>query len=115
MHERHQSVEIAVGIDERVLDVARMAGRVAQPDDARNFGETIQQLAERPGLPVGTVAMIGVDVLPDEGDFAHAVACQALDVLDDLRHRAYRTKPLALPSEWVFSFSASMFADFVAV
>jgi hypothetical protein len=29
--------------------------------------------------------------------------------------RAYRAKPLALPSEWVFSFSASMFADFVAV
>ena len=45
----HQLRQIAMRGDQIVVHVARMAGRVAQPRDAGDFGEATQQLAERPG------------------------------------------------------------------
>ena len=74
--------------NERIVDIAGMAGGVAQPHDTFDFGEPVQQPAERPGPSVGAFAVIGVDVLPNEGDLAHAVVGEPLHVVDDLRHRA---------------------------
>ena len=60
-----------------------MAGRVTQANDAGNFGEAAQQGAERPDPSVRSLAVIGVDVLPDQGDFAHAIVGKPLHVVDD--------------------------------
>ena len=84
MDERHQRGQVAMGLDQRIVDVAGMAGRVAQAHDAGNFGEALQQSAERPIPPVRTFAVIGVDVLPDQRDFAHAIVGEPHHVVDDL-------------------------------
>ena len=87
VHERHQFGQVAMRLDQRIIDVAGMAGRVAQAHDAGNFGEAMQQLAERPGHTVRTFAVIGVDVLPDQGDLAHAIVGKPHHVVDDFCHR----------------------------
>ena len=43
MQLRHQLRQIAMGGDEIVVHVARMAGRVTQPVDARQFGDPFEQ------------------------------------------------------------------------
>jgi len=75
-----------MGCDQAVVDVARMAGRIAQPRDAGNGRQMFEQPAERPGFPVRTLAVIGVDVLPDQRELAHAVVGKTLHVIDDFRH-----------------------------
>ena len=87
MHERHQRRQIAVRLDQRIVDIAGMAGRIAQADDAGNIGEAMQQGAERPDPPVRSFAVIGVDVLPDQRDFAHAIVGEPQHVVDDPGHR----------------------------
>ena len=47
----------------------------------------MQQPAERPGAPVRALAVIGVDVLADQRDLAHAGVGQPLDLGDDLVDR----------------------------
>ncbi len=74
--------------DEIVVHVARMAGGVAQPRDAGNLREPMQQPAERRGAAVQILAVIGVDVLADQRDLAHAGVGQALGLGDDLCDRA---------------------------
>src|SRR5690348_16454402 len=88
MQLRHQGRQVAMGRDEVVVDVAWMTGRVAQARDARNLGESEEQSSERPRPPVGSDAMIGVDVLPDERDLAHSAVGEMLRLGDDLRRRA---------------------------
>ena len=58
--------------DQVVVDVARMAGGVAQPRDAGNFGDAMQAAAPSVQARPGTFAMIGVDVLADQRHLAHA-------------------------------------------
>ena len=65
-----------------------MAGRIAQAHDAGNVGETMQQGAERPDPAVRSFAVIGVDVLPDQGDLAHAIVGEPEHVVDDPGDRA---------------------------
>ena len=38
--------------DQRIIDVAGMAGRIAQAHDAIDFGQPMQQPAKRPSQPV---------------------------------------------------------------
>jgi hypothetical protein len=101
MHERHQRGEVAVRRDQRVLDVARMAGRIAQACDAVDFGEPVQQPSERPGASVRAFTVIGVDVLPDQRDLAHAVVGEPLHVVDDLcdRPRHFRAARIGHDAE----------------
>ncbi len=73
-------------LDQTVLDVARMAGRIAQAQHAGDGGEPLKQLAERPASSIRPFAVIGVDVLPDQGDLAHAVIGKPRHILDDPRH-----------------------------
>ena len=87
MQLRHQRRQVAMRGDQIVVHVARMAGGVAQPRDAGNFGEPVQQAAERRGAAVGALAVIGVDVLADQRDLAHAGVGQPLGLGDDLRDR----------------------------
>ena len=63
--------------DQVVVHVARMAGRVAQPVDAGDFGEPEEQPAEAPVAPVRSFAMPGVDVLAEQRDLAHAARPRA--------------------------------------
>src|ERR1700730_6570605 len=70
-------------LDQRLVDIAGAAGRVTQAKDAGNLGEATQQGAEWPDMSVRSLAVIGVDVLPDQGDFAHAVVGEPLHVVDD--------------------------------
>ncbi len=88
MHERHQCRQIAMGLDQGIVDVAGMAGGITQPRDAGNPGKAMQELAERPALSVRSFAMIGVDVLPDQRELAHAVLGEPLHVIDDFLDRA---------------------------
>ena len=57
--------------DQIVVHVAGMAGAVAQPRDAGDFGDATQQPPERPDA-AGPFAVIGIDVLSDQRDLAHA-------------------------------------------
>ena len=74
--------------NQRIIDVAGMAGGIAQPHDALDFGQPPQQFAERPGPSVRAFAVIGVDVLPDQRDLAHAIVGKPLHVFDDPGDRA---------------------------
>ena len=64
-----------------------MAGGVAQPRDAGNVREPVQQPAERRGAAVRVLAVIGVDVLADQRDLADAGVGQPLRLGDDLGDR----------------------------
>ena len=110
MHERHQRRQIAVRFDQRVVDVAGMAGRIAQAGDAGNIREPAQQAAQRPGPPVRTFAVIGVDVLADQRDFAHAVVGEPQHVVDDL---CDRTRYLGAPRIGHHAEGAELVASFL--
>ena len=86
----HQARQVAMRRDQALLHVAGMAGGVAQPRDARHFGDAREQLPERPGPAVGSFAVIGVDVLADQRDLAHAGLGEPLDLGDDLHDRPRR-------------------------
>ena len=53
MQLRHQPRQVAMRRDQFVVHVARMAGGVAQPVDAGNFGEALKQPRQRSGRPSG--------------------------------------------------------------
>ena len=56
MQERHQLRHVAMRRDQRVVDVARMRGRVAQPREPGDLGERADQLAEPPVAAVRRAA-----------------------------------------------------------
>ena len=88
MQLRHQRRQIAMRRDQVVAHVERMAGRIAQPLDAADLREPFEQPRQRPRPPVRSGAMIGIDVLSDQRDFAHAGVRQPLDFGADLVDRA---------------------------
>ena len=90
MQLRHQRRQIAVRRDQVVSHVERMAGRITKPLDAADAGEMFQKPRQRPGPAVRSRAVIRVDVLADEGDFAHAGVGKPLDLGTDLVHGARR-------------------------
>ena len=53
MQLRRELRQIAMHRDQIVVHIARMAGGVAQPRDAGNFGDAFEQAAERAGAAVG--------------------------------------------------------------
>ncbi len=88
MQVRHQLRQLAVRRDEAVVHVAGMAGGVADAGNPGELGHSLQQPPQRPGAAVGSRAMIGVDVLPDQRHFAHAGASEVPHLGDDLFDRA---------------------------
>ena len=113
VHERHQFGQIAMGFDQRIIDVAGMAGRVAQAHDAGNFGDAAEQPAERPGHAVRTFAVIGVDVLPDQRDLAHAIVGKPHHVVDDFcdRPRDFRAARIRHHAEGAELVAAFLHGD----
>jgi hypothetical protein len=83
----HQLAQIAMGRDQARLHVAGMTGGVTQAGDLRQFGHALEQSSERPGPAVGAFAMIGIDVLADQRDLAHARVGETLDLGQDVHHR----------------------------
>ena len=63
--------------DQVVGHVARMAGGVAQALDAADARQPADQLRQRPRAAVGAEAVIGIDVLAQQRDLAHAVIGKA--------------------------------------
>ena len=57
-----------------------MAGGVAQAQNAGHFAEAAQQRDQRCRRAVLAGAVIGVDVLPDQRDFAHARRGKTFDL-----------------------------------
>src|SRR6185369_7734081 len=68
----HEFRIVAKSGDEILAHVARMAGGEAQALDASETGEPGEQPCQRPDLAVGSPTMIGVDVLAEQSDLAHA-------------------------------------------
>ncbi len=72
------------GLLAEVLGVRR---RVADPPDPSHRVDGAEQVGEAgPVLPGTEIAPVGVDVLAEEGDLAHAVAGQLLDLPHDVAH-----------------------------
>ena len=68
----HQLFFVAMERDQIVVHVPRMARRVADALDRAYLGEALDQLRQRPGPAVGSLAMIGVDVLTEQRQLTHA-------------------------------------------
>jgi len=62
-----------MGLDQVVAHVARMARRIADAVQAIDLGQLAHQLGQG-----RAVAVIGVDVLTQQGDLAHAATGQGL-------------------------------------
>ena len=58
--------------DQTRVHIAGMAGCVAKPRDTRDIGKPLQQSSKCPGGTIGSLAVIRIDVLADERDFAHS-------------------------------------------
>ena len=92
MQERHQFRRVGMRGDQVIIHVPRMAGCVANTVEAANFREMTHQLGERPLIPAlnhWCGAVIGIDILAEQLNFAHALRCQVAgfqrDVIDRTR------------------------------
>ncbi|MCY1360835.1 hypothetical protein D9M69_474800 [compost metagenome] len=66
--------------DQRVGELQRVRGGVADALDAVDLGDHADQLGEIGDAPVMGGAAVAVDVLPEQGDFPHAVLGQVDDL-----------------------------------
>ena len=62
-----------MGGDEIIAHVARMGGREAQPRKPVDLGQFADETRQRPVLAVRAFAGIGIDVLAQQRDLAHAL------------------------------------------
>ncbi len=79
----HQLRDVRMGLDDRVGELQGMAGGVADTADAVYCGDGVQQVGE-----VMPVVAIAIDVLPQQGDFLHAVFGQVDDFRQHVGQRA---------------------------
>ena len=77
-----------MGGDQPLVDIARMRGGVANAVEPGEPGERAHQIAEAPFPVIETLAVIGVDVLPEQGDLPRARCDQFARLVQDLRRRA---------------------------
>jgi len=80
---RHQRLKIAVGGDEVCIHVARMTRSVAHALDSGDRNDATQEIRKRRRPAALTRAVISVDVLADQRDFAHAGGGEPLDLVND--------------------------------
>ena len=71
---RHQLRLAGQRVDQRIVHIARVAGRETQAVNPANFRDMADELAQAPLRPVRTVRMVGIHILPDQRDFAYALA-----------------------------------------
>src|SRR3990167_3580767 len=82
----HQLGDLGMGLDQRVGEFQRMAGGVADAVDTVDDGYGVEQLGEVGDLPILGRATVAVDVLPEQGDFTHAVFGQVDDLAEYIGH-----------------------------
>src|SRR6185437_2153898 len=78
MQERHQLFDVAMGLDQLVIDIARMRSGVADARETRNLGGGADQAPEA----VFSI-MVGVDVLAQQRDLARAEFDETPRLRDD--------------------------------
>ncbi|MCY1298235.1 hypothetical protein D9M70_477100 [compost metagenome] len=78
--EFHQFRNLGVGLDQRVGELQRVRGGVADAVDAIDGGDHADQLGEVGDAAVMGQAAVAVDVLPQQGHLAHAVLGQVDDL-----------------------------------
>ena len=83
----HQLADICVRMDQIIGHVARVAGRVTQALDAVDRSKAGEQLCQRPGLIIGAVAVVSVDVLAEQGQFTDAAGDELFGFNNDLADR----------------------------
>ena len=88
VQERHQLRQIAVRRDQIRRHVVGMARRIADAGEAGDRREAMAEIGERGGAAGGVAAVIGVDVLAEQADFAHPCVRQPCDLFDDRRDGA---------------------------
>src|SRR6266446_10033059 len=71
MQERHQLWHVAMGGHQLVVDIAGMGGRVADPIEAGQFSQAAYQRAQPPFPAVGSLSVVGVHILAEQGDLAY--------------------------------------------
>jgi len=74
-------------LDQRVGEFQRMAGGVADAVDAVDGGHQVQQLGEVGDAAVTGFAAVAVDVLAEQGHFAHAIFGQVDDLAEHVVQR----------------------------
>ena len=84
MQKRHQLRHLAMGGDQPVVDIARVRGRVADAVETGHIGKRPDQLAQAPFAAVAAVAVIGVDVLPEQRDLAAPLRGEQARLVEDL-------------------------------
>ena len=72
----HQLVDLAMCRDQRVVHVVGVAGGIADPLQPVDLGQLLDQTGERVIRALCAHAVIGVDVLTQQSDFAHAAFYQ---------------------------------------
>ena len=88
MQIRHELRLIAECLDQIIIHIARVRSREPNTVNPANEGHMTNQLSECPFLPVFADAVISVDILTNERDFANAVLRQRTGFGDDLRDGA---------------------------
>ena len=78
--------------------------RLSQALDAGDFGDARQQIAQSPGPSVRTFAMVGIHVLTDEGNLAHASLSEPHNFVDNLCNRPRNlgsTRVSSIAADWI--------------
>ena len=84
VQETHQLRRIAIDVDDIVGKFDRMAGGEANAVDAVNGGHQAQQVGKAAGGAVVVLTAPGVNVLPQQVDFTHALRRQLGDFKQDI-------------------------------
>src|SRR6516162_1846638 len=74
--------------DKPVVDIIGMRGRIANPVEARQFGQPADEFAETPVFPIWALAAIGIYILAQKGDLASPGFDRVTRLGQDLGHRA---------------------------
>ncbi len=80
----HELGEVAMGFDQPIVHVARMAGGIAQARKALDIGQPVEEVAEAPFIAIRAETVPGVDILAEQRDLAHPPFDETLGLRDDL-------------------------------
>ena len=88
MQIRRQFLVFGVGADKPVVHVERVGSHIAQPQHPRNSCRDFEKLCQAHG-PRGLVEpVVGIDVLPEQGDFSRPRGGEPLNLRQHLGDRA---------------------------
>jgi hypothetical protein len=87
MQKRHQLRYVSVDRDQLVIDIPRVRGRIPDTIETRQVRQPSYQLGQPPFSVVGTFAVIGIDVLPQQRDLARSAAHEAARFGHHLHYR----------------------------